>query len=540
MRTINISKRPLLLGFALLLLGATAAAQGTVGNDQVIIIKEFEGKIKDADKVNFSPNVPEEESRTPKQTYNVPQKDFKDIPFEPNPLRPISMGKEKIENFNTSYLKLGFGSQLTPLVQLAYNDNKTKNLKFGFHYDHVSQYGFAIKNMRYSDDLAGLYLRYDMKGVELSTAFDFHNLRTHFYGTNETFSEKDVRQNLRDYDARIGVKNILKNKAEIDYNANVRFNYFQETYGGSNEYFVAANAGGSKVFKKYHSAFADFSFDISNFKSTRQSTFRNLFFLKLGYGFNNDDWKARAAFTFGVEGSKFLPLPDLYIEKRLYKHQLIAFAGWEITFRKNSFRTLSANNNFINSDIALQNTQISEFSSGLKGTIQHFTYRLKFGYRRFSNMPLYYTNYYDTKRFYVAYDPTVSNFNGQIELGWHINESFRVLALADINAYSLSRNTRAWYEPALKLNWNGTYTWKKKIAIGLNLYAFSSYYGFLSPGNEKKQKGTADLSLNLEYYFSKRWSFFGNLNNIAHQKYERYAGYPVYGINGLVGAKFSF
>ena len=137
------------------------AQQGT--NDQVVIVKEYDAKVKDADKVSLAPTIPEEEEKTKKLTYTVPARDFKDIPFEPNPLKPLGMSADKLERFNSSYIKVGFGSQLTPLVELMYNDNKSKNVKFGFFYNHLSQYGFHITNQKYSDDRLGAYAQYFMK-----------------------------------------------------------------------------------------------------------------------------------------------------------------------------------------------------------------------------------------------------------------------------------------------------------------------------------------------------------------------------------------
>jgi outer membrane receptor protein involved in Fe transport len=80
----------------------------------------------------------------------------------------------------------------------------------------------------------------------------------------------------------------------------------------------------------------------------------------------------------------------------------------------------------------------------------------------------------------------------------------------------------------------------QKIVVGADIYAFSDYNGFLGNTNILTVKGTADVNLNVEYLFNKRLSFFGKLNNLANQRYQLYANYPVYGINGLVGAKFSF
>ena len=516
-----------------------AQQQGT--NDQVIIMKEYEGKVKDADKVSLTPNIPEEVETAPKLSYSVPQRDFKDISFEPNPLKPLGMSTDKLERFNSSYIKLGFGSQLTPLAELMYNDNKTKNLKYGFYYDHLSQYGFHIKNQKYSDDKVGAYVKYFMSKLELSAGFNFHNLRTHFYGSPDTTYEgKAILQNLRDYDLNIGIKNTQKNKNNIDYYALVRGNYMQETYGGGYEYFVNGKVGASYNFKKFHSAFGSFQFDVSSYNTSAQDLLRTLFFTNLGYGFNNDDWKARIAFTLGVDNSTVYALPDLYLEKRLYEHKLLVYAGWEIKFQKNSFKSLSETNNYINSIVDLKNTRISDLYGGLKGTVESFSYNLRFAYRNINNMPLFYTNYFDTKRFYVSYDPKVTDFNAQIELGYNYKQNLRLLWTTEINSYSPSDNQKAWYEPVLKTSLKAYYIIEKKIIVGIDVYAFSNYYAFLAPGNIRTINGTADVNLNVEYLFNKRFSLFGKLNNIAHQRYQVWANYQVYGINGLVGAKFSF
>jgi hypothetical protein len=123
-----------------------------------VILREYEGKVKDADKVSLAPNIPEDKETTPKLTYTVPQRDFKDIAFEPNPLKPLGMSADKLERYNSSYIRLGVGSQLTALADLMYNDhNKANTLKYGVFYHHLNEYGFHIKNQKYSDDSRGLY-----------------------------------------------------------------------------------------------------------------------------------------------------------------------------------------------------------------------------------------------------------------------------------------------------------------------------------------------------------------------------------------------
>ncbi len=535
----NLLKFLFILNSVFLILHSATAQ--TVGNDEVLIIKEHEAKVKDADKIMLSPNIPDIEETKPKLDYSIPTRDFKDISFEPNPLKPIGMSKEKMEKFNTSYIKFGFGSQLTPLAELAYNDNKTKNLKFGIFYDHLSQYAFSRKNQKFSDDKVGVYLKYYPKTFELGTNISFHNLRTHFYGYSDTtFESKAVRQEFRSYDADVYLKNAQKNQYDIDFNTGVKFNYFQETAGKGYEYFINGNVSLSKSFLKVHSVSGGFEFDYSQYKSTGQDVKRNLYFLNVAYHFNNDDWKATGKITLGVDGSKVYALPDIYLEKRLYEYSLIAYAGWDIRFQKNSFKSLAERNNFVLSELELQNTRVSDIRGGLKGTISSFSYDARFSFKNISNMPFYYTSFADNKKFYVGYDSRVKALNGHLELGYNLQDEFRILLSADYNSYTLTNTTRAWYEPAFKANLKASYNIQKKFIIGADIYGFTSYYGLVNATTEKKIKGTADISLSLEYLFSKRLSFFGMINNLAHQRYERWANYPVYGVNGLVGAKFSF
>src|SRR5207253_2635193 len=113
---------------------------------------------------------------------------------------------------------------------------------------------------------------------------------------------------------------------------------------------------------------------------------------------------------------------------------------------------------------------------GLKGTANGFSYNLRLAYRSVSNMAFYYSDYFDAKRFYVAYDPSVNAFNGLLELGYNHKDDLRLLASVDFNSYSLSTNTKAWYEPMVKFDLKGSYIIEKKIIVGADIYAFSNYY----------------------------------------------------------------
>lgn len=537
-------KHKMVLSAAMIFIAASAFAQ--VGNEEVIVVKEYEATIQDAQKVNIPPNIPEVEETKPVLTYSVPNKDYKDATFEANPLKPLSMSKEKLEKYNTSFIKIGFGSQLMPIAQLAYNDNKTKDLKFGIFYNHLSAREFKVKNQRFVDDEAGVYLKYYPKTFEVGTNFTFRNYRTHFYGVGNdstvadtTYKAKDVRQVFRTYNAEVYFKNAQPNKYDIDFKQSFRFNYLQETYGNAHEWFISGKTDIKKKFLKYHSAGLYFFFDVPVLKNDSLTLKRYRFDPMLGYSFNNDDWKARA--YLGVVVTKAAPVfaVDLMLEKRLYEHSIIAYATYTNNVQKNSLLSYSQTNNFIHNWVTIKNSTVGNLLTGIKGTVQNFNYNVGFHFSYINNMPLYVNDTLDMKRFVVIYDNVrMLGFHG--EAGYNMKEWLRLSVLADYNIYQMKTEARAWHEPNLRVTFRANYIWKNKISVNLDLYGISAAYAKLAGGQEKKLKGTADLNLSMEYIMNKHISFFAALNNIANIKYQQFNNYQSYGIIGWVGAKFSF
>ena len=121
-----------------------------------------------------------------------------------------------------------------------------------------------------------------------------------------------------------------------------------------------------------------------------------------------------------------------------------------------------------------------------------------------------------------------------------MKEWLRLSVLGDLNMFQVKTEARAWHEPTFRLTLRANYIWKSKIVVGLDLYGITTSYARLAAGQEKKLKGTADVNLSIEYLMNKHIAFFGNLNNIANVRYQRWNNYSSYGINGNVGAKFSF
>lgn len=513
-----------------------------VGDEQVVVTKAYEINIQDAQKQNIQPNVPEIEEKPKVLNYNIPTKDIKDFTFEPNPLKPIALGAEKLEKYNSSYIKVGFGSQIMPIAQLAYNDNKTKNLKFGIHYNHLSAMDYKIKPKRFSDDQAGLYVRYYPKKFEVGMAFNFQNLRTHFFGTDSTEKNKDIRQVYRNYEGTVYFGNGQKNKADIDYKQSVTFNYLTEKFGKTNEWYIAGNTDFRKGIKKQHAALANIQFDVSRLTRDTSKLNRTIITIAGGYAFNNDDWRAHGIFGLTMFGQKPFLYADLHVEKRLYEHSIIAYIDYTHKLRKNSLNSYAHVNNWVENSLDVRNSLVGDLGIGFKGTLQNFSYNVAFHFNHIKQNPFFVNDTMDMKRFLVVYDSNTLVYNAHFEAGYNVKEWLRFTLVGDYNHYQLKNQARAWSEPAFRTTFRANYIWKKKISVYLDLYGVTSTYAPLAvvDGSEIKLKGTADINVGIEYFFNKHVSFWGMINNIANQNYGRFYKYTSYGINGAIGAKFAF
>lgn len=515
-------------------------------NETVEVVKQYEATIQDAQKVNIQPNVPEVEESKPKLDYNVPGRELKDFAFEAGPVRPLTMSKEKLERFNNSYIKLGFGTQLNPLAELAYNDDKTKDLRFGLFYNHNSAASYKNKLQRYSDDEIGVYAKYFPKSIEVGGGFTFHNYRTHFYGIDSSygsdtvFKAPDVRQVFRTYDLQLYLRNAKSNKAGINYSQTLQFNALQETFGHANEWFIAGQTNLNKSFAKYHTAFIDFNFDVSRLKNDSLVLTRGIFTPSIGYSFNNDDWKGHAHFGFAADPTGIYFVTDIHVEKRIYMHNLIVYGGFARRYQKNSLESLILNNNFIQNSVAIRNSPVDDFNAGIKGTVENFSYDLAFNLMRIKNFALFNNDPTDVKRFRVVYDPNTWIYNFHFEAGYNTKEWLRILLLGDVNLYELKTEQRPWFNPPFKLTLRANYTWKNKLVAGMDLYAISPMYGRTTSGAEQRLSGTVDLNLNVNYIFNKHLSFYISGNNLFNIKYQQWLNYRSFGIIGNIGAKYSF
>lgn len=528
---------------------ATANAQndGTLQSEDITVVKDYEARIADAQKINVNPSVPELNIKAPVLDYNVPNR-LMELKYPPHTLKPYSMPKVQAETYNHSYLKLGFGSQFSPLADLVYINKDVENLEFGAFYHHFSAYGNR-ENQKFRDNNLGVFTKYGMKKTEIGFNFNFLQNVDYFYGystADTSFKSEEVKHRIREIGGDIYIKNASLNDKNVDHKQVLSTSFANDNFN-VNEWYVNYKLDLTKVFKNKHYVSVLGDVDISNYIPSapdRGDLEREVFQFGGNYTFNNDDWKLQAGVVAAVgdinDEQQFNIYPKLYTEKRLVKNFLIFYSGWSRKLQKNTYLNFVKENPFINYDIMLENSRIEDRMAGFKGAAGQFSYNARFSNKVIKQMPLFVNDSLDMKRFDVVYDKNTTVINLNFEAGYDWNKKFKSLLTFDFMLYEPDGQAKAWHLPMINTNFSTSYLLKEKLLMRAELFGLAGAFARDSNGNAQKIKGMADINLGADYQFTKYLSFFAQLNNLANFKYQKWYNYPTFGFNAMVGVQFRY
>lgn len=543
-------KLPIKIYFFTLLsiVGILKAQDGNgLETEDITISKDYEARIADARKINVNPGIQDVKLPPPNLNYVVPSR-LLDLKYPAHTIKPYSMPKVKPENYNHSYIRLGFGTQFSPLAELVYINQDKENLQFGAFYKHLSAYG-RRENQKFRDNDLGLFAKYTMKKTELGAKFNFMQDVDYFYGYNTedtTFASKDVNHRVREIGGEIYIKNAALNAKNLDHKQVITTSFANDNFK-VNEWFLNYRADFTKVNKNKHFFNVNADIDISNFTPSapgRGDLEREIFQFGSDYTFNNDDWKLTAGLilAFGDlnDEQQFNVYPTLYTEKRLYKNHLIFYSGWSRRLQKNSYLNFAQENPFINSDIMLENSRIEDRMAGFKGSAGQFTYNARFSNKVIKDMALFVNDSTDMKRFDVVYDRNTTVVNINLEAGYDWNKKLKSLLSFDLMLYEPDGQEKAWHMPMFNTRFSTSYLLKEKLLMRADLFGVAGAFARDVNGDAQKIKGMADISIGADYQFTKYLSFFAQMNNLANFKFQKWYNYPTFGFNAMIGVQFRY
>ncbi|GEM_PF-1086930 len=542
---------PVVFAFALLFslfIHAPSFAQDGLKPENIEVVSDFNPLIADAVKINFPATLPDREASGKLELFYETPVQLLSTPFSPTPLKPIAIAKEKPEQFPMSYFKVGFGTQLSPLFEALWNDGKYEKLHYGAYFRHFSSRGSKINHQDFNTNHVSVFGNAFMKKARFDSKIDYHRDGVVYYGydhSDTTFKKKDIKQFFNDFVFSNSITN-TKNPHEFNYKADLDFGYFSDKFDRSEFYFRGA-VQMDKIFRNKHFVTLKLAEDFNVFNSEPASQVgfsvprkRNIFTVKPVYEYNDRTWRIWGGVDLTWENNIFHLFPETGMERSLWDNYIISYSTWRMELNRTSYKTLTADNPWIGNDFELRNTWYEDRSTGLKGTVKNFSYDVRFGQRLVRRMPIFVNDTTDMKTFVVQYDPRTNILTFHAELFYHAMRDLDFSLTFDFFDYEMDDVAQPWHLPNFMIDFNTRYTIKKKVFLTFDFLVRDGVKALL-PGNETKELNpTADINIGATYKFSKHFSFFCNLNNLASIKYEKYYLYPSYGFNGMIGAIFTY
>jgi hypothetical protein len=528
---------------------STPKVDTTMETEQIDIIKPYQPILADAVKMNFSPEMPKVKIEVPKLTYNVPTRLLAVVPQSPE-LKAVMLPKDKqVLVLPTLYAKLGFGNYTTPYVDLRYNNVNNASFRYGVNLFHHSSNSAPNPVQRFAQSKAQLQYQYLMPANVLEGDITYTNDVFRPYSMNTESHKLSVNDKYMTHIVAPTIifrkLNVDENK-ELDYKLTVKpylLSRLDSTYHTISENGVWAEAKVQKPFENGSIAGIKVSEDYNSFSSAHQTWDPSLTVYKNAlisaspfYNIEQKEWFARIGANVQFSQKASYINPDVELGKDLIAQNLQVYLGMKGNVLKNTYRSLLNVSPVLDSTL-IKNTIRQDIFLGLRGSFnKEFTYNARFAYVQTKHQGfLTMADSNNLRNYHMQYvDGKASQFNVHAEVNYNKSEIIRAGFWADYTNYYLPNKFYANFTPAFISGLQANYKYEQNWEFGMQVFGWSNRQ-YMRGSALETLKGSVDLNLNAYYHYNSNVSAYIQLNNVANQKYSYTLGYPVYGINGMLG-----
>ncbi len=557
--------------------------ENDLGTETVTVTKAYSPTISDAFKIKTVPNLNDsivlQKKKIDYSIFSVPVAST----FTPAKGKASTVKKTPPPELFNSYAAAGGGNPANVMAEFYTSRTIDRESGYTIGLDHNSSRGdiagVALDNIFSNTELEGAYKKRDR---DIDWGFDIgaqHQLYNWYGLPAETFDQTvidgiDERQNYF--------------MAEAGAHINVSDAYFKGASVQYRRFWDAVKSGENRVVLEPEFEFPvqDEMFGIrlkvdyvnGNFENAPLSVPDNT----TGIGYSNlqvgvnpvltmlrDDLSLKLGvnLVYGLDGERndgnFYIYPAVTASYRLLDDFAIAYGGIEGTLRQNSYYGFVADNPFVSPTLNIVPTdQQYDGYLGLRGQLlPNLSYNVKASYKAENRKPLFLLNPQNTLRtdekgynfgnsFNVFYDDvkTLGIFG---ELNVDFNRNFTVSVNAAYFNYSTETDNPAWNLPEVTANLFLDYQLGEKWFMGANLFfvgerqdvatvAIPSGVTADFPATILDLDSFFDANAHVGYRLNNQLSVFLKAANIANNNYQRWANFPVQGIQVLAGATYKF
>lgn len=548
-------KSILIAALSMIAFAPAASAQKELEGDNVTVVKDFDARLLDANKMTVAPTLPPLDTNTQRQTYLVPPHPS-NVSYDAPKLRPLGIRSGKKEDIYNGFLKLGAGVPTALYGEGGYYFGKSEKFDAKVMLKHYRlSADKAIENQKYNTTEGlfntNIFLANNL-AVEGKIGYLFEQV--HYYGYDHdtfAFTDAGIRQNFKIFDIGGRVFNGKATDSDLNFSVAPNF-YLLNDFYSNKESGWDLGLSATKWFAEKHALRVTIRPDFTTFKDTVTQKLNNIY-LQPSFTFHTDYLQLKIGGNFVNNRDEFSIFPDAELTLRVFGDGIQLFAGANGDLRKNTYRSISRYNPYIQiRDTKLKNTRFDNYYAGVKGNLGWLEYSGQGGYSKASDLALYETLFQTDgdgqvlTRFHILYD-TVKIFNIQGTVKLTPIKDLVLSATLSQNVYDTeltgtSEDERAaWGLPEIEGNFGAVYSLLEgKANLKANVYIADKIAHFNENGDFGKGGALYDLSLGGSYYFTKNIGAFLDINNLLNNKRERWYRYPTVGLNFLAGITARF
>ncbi len=545
----NYSKQ-LFSSFCLLLSFSALYAQPILPGSEVDVVRSFEARLAEAERVGVSPVLPPPDTSIRRQNYSVLPRPL-NVDYPAPIIRPRGLSREKPESTQNGLIKAGLGFPNAFYGDLSYNIVGLENFDLGFYaHRHSFDNSKNVENQKMGDTQFGAQgTYYNEKGFAIQLGATYTGMNRYFYGYNfpevapdtlPSFTETEVSQRFNIFDFNGSLFNGVRTEADFNYSADVDF-YLMDGEAATRENGFALTLKATKWLADRDPLDFRLRTDFTGYRDTSSQSLNNFYFNTAYTAHLTEQLKVKFGAMLTSNDDNFNIFPDIEASAIVVPGVATVFLGADGDLQKNTLRSLADYNPWIRTRIRVRNSEYNRLYAGVSGAAFGLNYRLEAAWKNVKNLALFQLDYNrEIPQFDVLYD-TARIFSLQASASLPLVKNLDVTGTLTQNIYSLDREEKPWHLPSLSLNTAAIYTMPEQgVQIRADLFMQNGVPYLTAAGEAKNLNALFDLSLSGEYQVTDNIGLWLQLNNLANNKRQRFAQYPTIGFNVMAGASVRF
>lgn len=553
----------------LIFLFASTLLNAQSHNEEVTVEGSYTPHIKKSERLVKMPEMPKREFNIP--NYEVSTEDFfYNYKVELEPISPLQYNYDKVQDITNNFIKAGIGTRLSPDFLFRHYSDLSKKSSLGIGVTHSSSW-LGMKDYpdsKYMNNAFNISMSNRFSGFQLHSHIDYHydmyhlNNDTLFFG-NEL--NQDNKRNIHSLNVKVLANNNQTSYKSL-YDEFIMDYSYSGIQGGIQENYIKLKANlehSNSWFRNkegIQTLAVNISADIDNISQSLFLIAANPYlafdgeYYNLHLGFRVDA-KTNSTSMGGI-------YPDIKGSLYLFERNIEFYAGLGGRTKINTLKEILEENPFIVSnplnyaEFDYEKTYF-DFKGGLKfKALSKINAHLGVRYRKINNHLFYISSPTQPNVFDIILNNCyVFNLNANIHT--KINDNIKFVAdfaynnYDFIKAYNNTHNTcdvpttilHAWYKPEVEFTLRGVYKYNQNWNFNIATYFEGRRYALTdiySNDGIKELKPFADIQLGCDYNFNEDITFYAEVKNLIHNKYQIYYGYPSYGFQMFLGFKYRF